>query len=109
MRSPSNLGCRQIDALNLFVGARVLIAPDRITLGLVKHGLVECCGDQAKPGFAVITANGLRALADAIDAKRIRAPGVATREWIRDERKKNAKRHAPALSPPKAARRTEDE
>lgn len=68
------LGKRQIAKLAGMAGVgSALVVPDAISRSLASRGLMEGTGD--KPGsedaFAVVTAAGYRAVADAIDAGQI--------------------------------------
>lgn len=70
----AKLGKRQLARLAGMAGVgSALVVPDELSRSLAARGLMEGTGD--KPGsedaFAVVTAAGYRAVADAIDAGRI--------------------------------------
>jgi len=64
------LGKRQLELL-LFAGtpARILLAPDRVARSLAQRGLMEPVRKSSKA--LRISADGLRALADAHEAKQL--------------------------------------
>lgn len=65
------LGKRQIDLLAMMTSVgRALVVPNEVSKALCKRGLMEVSGRDID-GFVVVTPNGLRALADAMDAGKI--------------------------------------
>lgn len=70
------LGSKQLDLLAMMTHVgNVLVVPNALSLSLCRRGLMEACGKKLPsgrgPGFIVVTAAGLRAVADAIDEGRI--------------------------------------
>ena len=68
------LGDKQLQRLSMMAHiGNALVVPDDLSRSLCKRGLMLATGDVdgARDGFIVITPNGLRALADAMDAGRV--------------------------------------
>lgn len=65
----SRLGKKQIYLLKFMANVGcALVVPNDISRSLCKRGLMEATGGLAEDAFIVVTPNGLRALADAMDA-----------------------------------------
>ena len=63
------LGKHQLELLaGLACPGRALIVPGKVSESLVRRGLLKCYDDGS---FSCITPNGLRALADALEAGKV--------------------------------------
>jgi len=61
---PDRLGKKQLELLRAMCCGFAVIVPDKMTRRLCARGLMK---EAAPDSFAFVTANGLRALADAAD------------------------------------------
>lgn len=82
------LGQKQLETLAaLGSPGMAMVVPDKVTLSLVKHGLLRVTESNS---FACITPAGLRRLADELEAGHIEG----AHEWAARERAKNQARIA---------------